>query len=873
MWAGVCGAQSLPEELVSTHAGGRHRSSHGLRSRAMASAGIPEGMMTGQGGAGAEGHGGAAVHDDNQYYYYLKSRKVGERWPWMVWVLCCLVFSVWIFSSMSSQAVEMRRDELTSMCEERARMLEDKVKVSMNHLQALAMVFSTLDPSKYPSGKEHITFAIKMAQRTAFEGLAYAGRLSHHDKHELFEGKKKEWSIMTTRHAKMMNSSKPEECACGPITFAEDALMYAISLNNLSGTTEDRENVLRARQSAGKVVLTAPFKLLNHGGIGVLLTYAAYKPELRPNATEQERRQSTVGYMGGIFDIEALADELLQKLAGKQSIMVNVYDSTNRSLLSMYGSNDHTEASGMCHISILNFGDPSRKHEMHCRFKQRPPWPWMAIASSIATIVVSLHVGYTVFHITGNKQIAQVKYGCKESDMKMPLKDGNESIGHDGELMGAGVIPAIDKRLLNKKEETTTVIQNGTVMHYLLPAPKARITTVRLGLWIASLSVIVLVLGTAVCLLLWCKCNRQKRLQQKELELLGGMGPRGFELHELESATSNFADDNKLGRGGFGPVYRGYLKDLDLDVAIKVLSEKQSSQEESEQGLREFKAEVKVMTQLRHRNIVKLVGWCDSNKRLLLVYELMTQGSLDKHLYNQERILTWQQRFRIVLDLGSGLLYLHRDCEKCIVHGDIKPANIMLDGSHNAKLGDFGLAKLVEHGGEPKTTQVVAGTLGYIDPKFINNRWPRTESDVYSFGVVLLEIACGKRPAWRQPNGASSLLAWVHDLYNQGMTLDAADQRLNGEFDPQQMERVIVTGLWCAHQDPIWRPSIVEAMDVLRSVGAELPVLAPVHDLPHIRCMEEQAFADLTAEDRPVRAFTQSTYFTSKDTVYLFAEE
>nr|CAB3456262.1 unnamed protein product [Digitaria exilis] len=168
--------------------------------------------------------------------------------------------------------------------------------------------------------------------------------------------------------------------------------------------------------------------------------------------------------------------------------------------------------------------------------------------------------------------------------------------------------------------------------------------------------------------------------------------PRGFDLHELSAATSNFADENKLGRGGFGPVYRGYLRDLDLDVAIKVL---------------------------------------------------------------------------IVLDIGSGLLYLHRDCEKCIVHGDIKPANVMLDVSHNAKLGDFGLARLVEHGGEPKTTQVVAGTLGYIDPEFINNRWPHTESDVYSFRIVLLEIACGKRPASRQPNGASSLLAWVHNLYSQ----------------------------------------------------------------------------------------------------------
>jgi len=219
------------------------------------------------------------------------------------------------------------------------------------------------------------------------------------------------------------------------------------------------------------------------------------------------------------------------------------------------------------------------------------------------------------------------------------------------------------------------------------------------------------------------------------------------------------------------------------------------------------------------------------------------------------------------------LLYLHRDCEKCIVHGDMKPANVMLDVSYNAKLGDFGLARLVEHGEEPQTTQVVAGTPGYIDPEFIANRWPRAELDVYSFGVVLLEIACGKRPASRQPNGASSLLAWIIHLYDQGMILDAADQRLNGEFDQRQMERVLVTGLWCAHRDPIQRPSIEQAMDVLRSADAELPVLRAVHDERHIRAMEEQAYGDLSVEDRPVHAVNTSTYFTSKDSAYLLAQE
>lgn len=139
-------------------------------------------------------------------------------------------------------------------------------------------------------------------------------------------------------------------------------------------------------------------------------------------------------------------------------------------------------------------------------------------------------------------------------------------------------------------------------------------------------------------------------------------------------------------------------------------------------------------------------------------------------------------------------------------------------------------------------TRVVAGTPEYIHPVFIKNRWPRTELHVYdSFGIVLLEVACGKRPVSRQPNGASSLLFWVHGLYDQGMVLDAADWRLNGEFDQRQMERVIVTGLWCAHQDPMQRPSIVQAMDVLRSASTELPVIPAMRDARHIRSMEEQA--------------------------------
>ncbi|OQU83089.1 hypothetical protein SORBI_3005G075400 [Sorghum bicolor] len=402
--------------------------------------------------------------------------------------------------------------------------------------------------------------------------------------------------------------------------------------------------------------------------------------------------------------------------------------------------------------------------------------------------------------------------------------------------------------------------------------------TIKTGVvwWIVIASAIFIVVVVCfVAALLWYKCrNRgQQNQPQVQLQLCRVKGPRPFEYNELAAATNNFSDENKLGQGGFGPVYRGFLTDPDRHVAVKVLSA-----DSSWQGHKEFEAEVKVLTQLRHRNIVELVGWCDSNEGLLLVYELMAQGSLDKHLHNPVRVLSWQQRYKIILDLGSALLYLHRCCDKCIVHGDIKPENVMLDASYNAKLGDFGTARLIEHGAEPRATEIVAGTRGYIDPEFVNNHLRCPEADIYSFGVALLEIASGKRPASRsrQPDEASALLVCrLRDLYDQRMVLDAADAKMNGEFDQQQMERVLVTGLWCAHQDPSQRPSIEQAMDVLRSADAMLPVLPATHDPQHIRILEEHAYGDLTGEGTAVDAVVPAStcYLTSKDSAYLLAEE
>ncbi|CAN6174035.1 unnamed protein product [Urochloa humidicola] len=313
--------------------------------------------------------------------------------------------------------------------------------------------------------------------------------------------------------------------------------------------------------------------------------------------------------------------------------------------------------------------------------------------------------------------------------------------------------------------------------------------------------------------------------QQGEAEFERGLaGPRRYHYRELSAATGNFAEENMLGRGGFGAVYKGCLPS---DIGDGQLVAIKKFMQESSQSRKEFEAEVKIIGRLRHRNLVQLLGWCDSRKGLLLVYELVPEGSLDKHIYNTERVLTWAERYNIILGLGSALRYLHRDWEQCVVHGDIKPSNIMLDSSYNAKLGDFGLARLVDHGTGPKTT-VVKGTVGYIDPEFVNTNRRCTQSDVYSFGIVLLEIVSGRPPVDRW-DLSFMLMKWVCSLYCQGRILDAADARMRTTGDEaaeRRMERALVVGLWCALREPEHRPSVADALYILQSEDKlpELPL-------------------------------------------------
>ncbi|PRQ48392.1 putative protein kinase RLK-Pelle-L-LEC family [Rosa chinensis] len=330
------------------------------------------------------------------------------------------------------------------------------------------------------------------------------------------------------------------------------------------------------------------------------------------------------------------------------------------------------------------------------------------------------------------------------------------------------------------------------------------------------------------------KKMKQKKRQTPETENLNSMnedlergaGPRRFSYTDLATATNNFSNQRKLGEGGFGAVYRGYLADLDTVVAVKKISSG------SRQGRKEYRAEVKIISSLRHRNLVQLIGWCHDGGQFLLVYEFMPNGSLDAHLFGKSRsALSWAMRYKISLGLGSALLYLHEEWEQCVVHRDIKSSNIMLDSSFNVKLGDFGLARLVDHELGPQTTGVV-GTLGYMAPEYFRTGRASKESDVYSFGVVILEIVTGKGSVDRMGEDSEmGLIEWVWDLYGKGNFLMAVDEKLHSDYNEKQAECMIVVGLWCVHPDKSLRPSIRQAVHVL-NFEAALPNVPPNMPVP-----------------------------------------
>nr|GMD56053.1 probable serine/threonine-protein kinase NAK isoform X2 [Ipomoea batatas] len=297
-----------------------------------------------------------------------------------------------------------------------------------------------------------------------------------------------------------------------------------------------------------------------------------------------------------------------------------------------------------------------------------------------------------------------------------------------------------------------------------------------------------------------------------------------FTFSELERATRNFKPATVLGEGGFGRVFKGWIDPKTLapsKVGVGMAVAVKKSNPDSEQGLREWQAEVKFLGKFSHPNLVKLIGYCWEDNEFLLVYEYMQKGSLESHLFKKcAETLSWETRLKIAIGAARGLAFLH-STEKQVIYRDFKASNILLDGDFNAKLSDFGLAKLGPVNGDSHVTTRIMGTYGYAAPEYMATGHLYVKSDVYGFGVVLLEILTGLRVLdLSRPTREQNLVEWTKPmLVDKRKIKTIVDPRLEGQYPSRAATRIAELILKCFQGEPAKRPSMDEILNSLQEIN------------------------------------------------------
>ncbi|XBI06903.1 hypothetical protein VPH35_134873 [Triticum aestivum] len=322
-----------------------------------------------------------------------------------------------------------------------------------------------------------------------------------------------------------------------------------------------------------------------------------------------------------------------------------------------------------------------------------------------------------------------------------------------------------------------------------------------------------------------CPFFNTKLLQnsQEDEELVWGIGRSSelklFNFSQLSDATSNFSDENKLGQGGFGPVYKGQLPE-GLEIAIKRLAS------QSGQGFTEFKNEVQLIAKLQHTNLVRLLGCCSQGEEKILIYEYLANKSLDFFIFDETKkaLLEWNKRKAIIEGIAQGLLYLHKHSRLRVIHRDLKASNILLDIEMNPKISDFGLAKIFSSNDTEGNTKRIAGTYGYMAPEYASEGLFSIKSDVFSFGVLILEIINGKRNSCFHQNGDFfNLLGYAWKLWKEERWLEFVDESIVSESDMLETMRCINIALLCVQENAVDRPSTTSVVAMLSSETMALP--------------------------------------------------
>ncbi|QCE08396.1 cysteine-rich receptor-like protein kinase 10 isoform X2 [Vigna unguiculata] len=342
---------------------------------------------------------------------------------------------------------------------------------------------------------------------------------------------------------------------------------------------------------------------------------------------------------------------------------------------------------------------------------------------------------------------------------------------------------------------------------------------------------IILAIGVpivvAVLLLIVGVCFLRKRASDKYnnsfgqdsiVEGLSDADSLQFDLAMIEAATNRFSDENKIGKGGFGVVYKGVLPD-GQEIAVKRLSVT------SLQGAVEFRNEAALVAKLQHRNLVRLLGFCLEGQEKILVYEYIPNKSLDYFLFDstKQRELDWSQRYKIIVGIARGILYLHEDSQLRIVHRDLKASNVLLDQNMNPKISDFGMAKIFQADQTQVNTGRIVGTYGYMSPEYAMRGQFSMKSDVFSFGVLVLEIVSGKKNTdFYQSNHADDLLIFAWKKWTEQTPMEFVDPTLRGSCSRNEVNRCIQIALLCVQENPSHRPSMATIALMLNSYSVTM---------------------------------------------------